>query len=62
MIYYCFIILDKLEINNKVILLITINKMDFKSRFEGKKSFINKRGDIVDSESKQVTTRRKPMQ
>ena len=36
--------------------------MDFKSRFEGKKSFINKRGDIVDTQNKQVTTLRKPMQ
>ena len=36
--------------------------MDFKARFEGKKSFINKRGDIVDPQSKQVTTLRKPMQ
>ena len=36
--------------------------MDFKSRFEGKKSFINKRGDIVDPESKQVIAMQKPMQ
>ena len=36
--------------------------MDFKSRFEGRKSFINKQGDIVDPSSKQVTTLRKPMQ
>jgi hypothetical protein len=36
--------------------------MDFKSRFVGKKSYINKRGDIVDPESKQVTTLRKPQQ
>jgi len=35
--------------------------MDFKSRFEGKKSFINKRGDIVDMKSQEVTTLRKPL-
>ena len=35
--------------------------MDFKSRFEGKKSFINKRGDFVDSQSKEVTTIHKPL-
>jgi len=36
--------------------------MDFKSRFEGKKSFINKRGDIEDPASKEVITLRKPIQ
>ena len=36
--------------------------MDFKSRFVGRKSFINKRGDIVDPESKQEITLRKPQQ
>lgn len=36
--------------------------MDFKSRFEGKKSFINKRGDIEDPTSKAVVTLRKPIQ
>ena len=36
--------------------------MDFKARFEGKKSFINKRGDIVDNETKNVTALRKPLQ
>ena len=35
--------------------------MDFKSRFEGKKSFINKRGDFVDSQSKEITTIHKPL-
>ena len=36
--------------------------MDFKSRFEGKKSFINKRGNIEDPESNQVITLQKPLQ
>ena len=35
--------------------------MDFKARFEGKKSFINKRGDIVDNQTKHVTALRKPL-
>ena len=36
--------------------------MDFKSRFEGKKSYINKRGDIVDPASQEVTPLMKPLQ
>ena len=36
--------------------------MDFKSRFEGKKSFINKRGDIEDPNSKAVIVLHKPIQ
>ena len=36
--------------------------MDFKSRFQVKKSFINKRGDFVDPRSNEVTTIHKPLQ
>ena len=36
--------------------------MDFKSRFQGRKAFINKSGNIADSETKQVTVLKKPAQ
>ena len=38
------------------------NKMDFKSRFEGRKAFINKSGNIADPQTKQITVLKKPTQ
>lgn len=42
--------------------IVNTNKMDFKSRFQGRKAFINKSGNIADSETKQVTVLKKPAQ
>ena len=38
------------------------NKMDFKARFEGRQSFINKRGDLVDKSSCNVEPLMMPLQ
>ena len=34
--------------------------MDFKSRFEGRKAFINKAGNIADAQTRQVLVLKKP--
>ena len=36
--------------------------MDFKSRFEGRKAFINKSGNIADAQTKQIIVLKKPSQ
>ena len=36
--------------------------MDFKSRFEGRKAFINKAGNLSDAENQLVTVLQKPTQ
>ena len=36
--------------------------MDFKSRFEGRKAFINKAGNIADAENQQIIVLKKPAQ
>ena len=36
--------------------------MDFKSRFEGRKAFINKSGNIADAQTKQIVVLKKPTQ
>lgn len=36
--------------------------MDFKARFEGRQSFINKRGDLVDKSSSNVEPLMMPLQ